>query len=228
MPDVMDTDLLHARRFAAALDFVVQVGFGELEEPLLRLVVVDGSGVIPDKLHNLRRHDNRAAALGCLGRLNDVLTAELRKGLCDTYRLIDKVKISECQGEKFPLSHAGIEQQREDYRRGGLVGYGWQEGLEFVQRPEGHGLPLFLAHSSTQAGGILRELVILAGVIEDSRKLIVDRLQIRLRKAVLRGNQFGLPLAHVVNGDVTHALFSEIGQNPVVDDSLFGFKRGRL
>ena len=63
MPDVMDTDLLHARRFAAALDFVMQVGFGELEKPLLRLVVVDGSGVIFDKLHDLRRHDNRAAAL---------------------------------------------------------------------------------------------------------------------------------------------------------------------
>ena len=160
--------------------------------------------------------------------LNDVLTAELRKGLCDAHRLIDKVKISECQGEKFPLSHAGIEQQREDHRRGGLVGYRRKEELEFVQRPEGHGLPLLLSHRAAQAGGILRELVILAGVIEDSRKLIVDRLQIRFRKAVLRGNQFGLPLAHIVNRDVTHALLSEIGQNPVVDDGRFCFKRSRL
>ena len=117
MPDVMDTDLLHSRRFAAALYFVVQVGFGELEEPLLRLVVVDGSGVILDKLHDLRWHDNRATALRCLWRLNDVFTAELREGLCNAHRLIDKVKISECQGEQFPFPHAGIEQQREDHRR---------------------------------------------------------------------------------------------------------------
>ena len=95
----------------------------------------------------------------------------------------------------------------------------------FVRHPEQHLPALGLTHVPDLCGGILRQPVILNGVIENATQLIVPRFQIhrgkRLAVLVLAANHFILPCDNVAGLDVTHLLLFKIRQEFGADDVLF-------
>lgn len=58
----------------------------------------------------------------------------------------------------------------------------FNEGLEFFPRPEKHLLCVFPPHAAGFMAWIFRQAVILDGIVENRRQLVVDGLEIGLRK----------------------------------------------
>ena len=80
------------------------------------------------------------------------------------------------QRQQFAFPYAGVVQRHKDGVRSRLVRNGWNEGVEFILRPEQHLIGLFLAHTARPVAGVLLQSVILHRVIENGAQLVIPFL----------------------------------------------------
>lgn len=90
------------------------------------------------------------------------------------------------------------------------------ELIELIHGPEGHLPGVLLSHRPGQAGRICAEAVVFAGVVEDRRKLVVDRL--RVGRRYLLGQYLRLPVAHVGRCDLVQLEVPEKREYPVLEE----------
>ena len=101
-------------------------------------------------------------------------------GLVDRDRFLVKVEVRRSQRQQLALTDTAPVEHFKGVKGNWLVHHLKGKLLIFLFRPEQH-FPVFLAaHISHLCGGIGAQLVVAHSMVEDSGKLIVQRLQIGL------------------------------------------------
>ena len=223
---VVDTYPLDARRLAAAVHLVHEEVLRETEEPLVGRHVIAHLDELRHLVAEERRHLDRAHRLARLRLRDHVLAAQPLVGLvyAQLRRLQQEVRGRERHELAAAYAHPVEHFERVEGER--LVGDGLGEAEVLVLGPELHLAGLLAAHLVHLVDGVLLQVVVALGVIEDGVELVVDDPQVSGLEAVAvwpRGPREGvLPPDDVDGPYVAHAHVAKERQELALDDALLG------
>ena len=222
----MNPDALHASCLAAPAHFAVQLVLTDGEDTGVAFRAMQPPDVILDLVAQEGRHLHHADAFLGLGRGDYILPVNTLIGLGDAYCTALKIEVSRSQRQHLAQTQAAPVQNFKGVIGNGLVHNDFDELVILSLRPEKHFLLFFGAHVASLLRRIRTEPVESDGMVEQAAELVVQRLQVGLGEGLAffvgHGAHFILPVDHILGRDLGKLLFSEIGQDLLLNDALFG------
>ena len=223
MPQIVDADALHAGAGAAsghpAPDQVLRKG----EEPLLgetaglRDVVLhlpgEGGGDV-----------NGPAAVGSLGRGEEILSVAALIGPTDGDTVRGEIKVRRGEGQKLSHPHPGPEQQGEQDPGEGVLRHSGEKAVKLLHRPEGHISPAAPSQGAGQPAGIFRQAVIAHRIAEQGGGLAADGAQVTGGERL--PEQLTLPGAQNGGRDLPHRQSPQSGEHVSLQQKFLGLCGG--
>lgn len=177
---VVNADTLYACGFRPSVHLVMKVAFRYRKDTGFLFESVEHTKILLHFFTEKMRHFNGTVAFLCFRRGNHIFPVQTLIGLIDRNRFLVKVEVRRSQRQQLALTDTAPVEHFKGVKGNGLIHHLKGKLLIFLFRPEQHFPVLLASHISYLCGWIGSQLVVAHNVIEDSRKLIVQRLQISL------------------------------------------------
>lgn len=192
MPDVVNANLFYARLLCPSLHFVIEIGFCDRKQPLVRLNVVKHFDIFLHFLTEKWRHFDCTVTLFRFRACDNITPFRSVKCLADCDCLLLEVKISRSKRQQF----AGADSTPVKHFKGiigtGLIHHGFGEFQIFLFRPEVHFFRNLISHCASPPCRIVGQVIEVHSMVENRCKLGVYGFQI-IRRI---GLPFLVPVRH--------------------------------
>ena len=175
---IVDSNNWNSCCFASPFHFMLQIGFGKWEYPLIRCQGIIHLKVIPHLFTEKLRHYNDPVAFRCFRRSNNVLLFHPVVRFIDPHRLFLKIKICRCEGKQLPFPDSGPVQHLKGIIGSRLVHHCLSKFQILFLCPEFHFLWNLFSHTSCLSCRIAGQIIIVHRMIENCCKLCLNRFQI--------------------------------------------------